>query len=308
MISKSQADSLSQASILVVGLARNCEEKLFLSVSSLSRAFSLAKTVSYLVIESDSSDRTVDVLSKLASQIKEFEYVSFGSLVERLQLRTERIAFCRNYYLRLIQESSKYLHVDYVVIADLDGVNAELAPQSVASCWCRSDWDVCTANQNGPYYDIWALRHPLWSPNDCFEQEKMMQSLGVRRFKAIYISTFSRMIRIPIHHDWIEVNSAFGGLAIYRKSVLMNVCYEGLNPSGREVCEHVSIHRQIGLNGGEIFINPSLINASITEHSRNATFLGMIKLWFFCQVLDVFKYLGFTSAIKLARKSLNFRS
>ena len=119
----------------------------------------------------------------------------------RYPLRTQRIAFCRNYYLKLIEESTEYNDVDYVVIADLDGVNYHLLPSSVATCWTRSNWDVCTANQYGPYYDIYALRHSLWSPNDCAEEAKMLQILEVKRFTYKYVAILSRIIRIPTYHD-----------------------------------------------------------------------------------------------------------
>ena len=111
----------------------------------------------------------------------------------------------------MIRESPHYQNVDYVV-ADLDGVNAEFSSEAVANCWLRSGWDVCTANQDGPYYDIWALRHPYC--RRMIAGAIVMQSLGLSRFQSMYVSVFAR-IRISVDHDWIEVNSAFGGLAIY---------------------------------------------------------------------------------------------
>jgi hypothetical protein len=294
--------ALEDSSVLIVGLARNCEKKLFHSISKLSIAFKSAKSVAFLIIESDSSDATTDVLSQLASSYSSFKYVTLGSLLERYSLRTERIAFCRNYYLKLIKISPEYHDVDYVAIADLDGVNDHLLPSSVATCWTRSNWDVCTANQYGPYYDIYALRHSLWSPIDCSEQAKMLQSLGVKRFTYNYVSILSKMIRIPSDHDWIKVDSAFGGLAIYRKLMLENVRYDGLNENGLEVCEHVSLHTQIRSNGGRIYINPGLINAYVVDHARSATLLGLFAYWCRCQVAELFFSIARIFPLKIFKK------
>lgn len=294
--------ALENSSILIVGLARNCADKLFISIARLSLAFRSAKTIAFLIIESDSSDSTIDVLSQISSSYSSFEYVTLGSLLERFPMRTERIAFCRNHYLKLIEESSKYHDVDYVAVADLDGVNYELAPKSVASCWTRSNWDVCTANQYGPYYDIYALRHPLWSPHDCAEQANMLKSLGVKRFTYNYVSILSKMICIPTYHDWIKVDSAFGGLAIYRKSILENVRYNGLNEIGLEVCEHVSLHTQICNNGGRIYINPALVNAHVVDHARSATFLGLFTYWCKCQVAEFFHFVSRIFKLKAFKK------
>jgi hypothetical protein len=76
------------------------------------------------------------------------------------------------------------------------------------------------------------------------------------------------MITLPEQGEWIEVDSAFGGLAVYRRGALNGVKYAGLDKSGDQICEHVSLHEQIKANGGYIFINPRLINTGETTHSR----------------------------------------
>lgn len=293
--------SLHESSVLIVGLARNCEKQLTESTAKLIEAFSSAKIVKFLIVESDSADGTADILQRMALENKNFNYASLGHLQEQYPKRTDRIALCRNYYLKLIEDCAEYPDVDYVVIADLDGVNGKLSADSVASCWSRTDWDVCAANQDGPYYDIWALRHPLWSPNDCWKQAEFLMSQGVSRFKSIYSAVYSRMIKIPPHADWIEVKSAFGGLAVYRKTVLKNVSYAGLSPNGEEFCEHVSLHQQIREKGGRIYINPKMINAGVVEHARNASGLGLMRFWFRCQLRDFADYLRIAPHLKQVR-------
>lgn len=286
------------SSFLIVGLVRNCAQSVRSEVLRLEQAFAGAHNISWLFIESDSEDRTVEVLRELEKERSNFSYISLGSLRHKYPKRTERIAFCRNQYLDFIANDPSCGEVDYVVVADLDNVNTRITAAGVKSCWKRGDWDVCCANQDGPYYDIWALRHPLWSPNDCWEQAKQLQALGLSRFKSIFVSVYARMVYIPTNSDWIEVDSAFGGLAIYRKSVLGSVSYNGLGQSGEEICEHVSLHKMIRSGSGKIFINPALINAGVDEHARNATTLGLLRFWLRCQVISLSDRLRLTSALR----------
>jgi hypothetical protein len=284
---------LNKSSILIVGLARNCEKYLFSNISLLERAFSDAKKLDFLIIESDSDDKTLDTLETISKNSNNFRYVSLGNLRLKYPKRTDRIAQCRNHYLSLISNDNNYFEVDYVVVADLDGVNCKLTADAVNSCWIRDDWDVCTANQAGPYYDIWALRHHLWSPNDCWDQSDFMQRLGVGYFRSVVASGYSRMIRIPSSAEWIKVESAFGGIAIYRKNIIISSRYVGLTYGGAEICEHVALNLMINSFGGRIYINPKFINSGIVEHAFNATFFGFIVLFV--------KMLGSTLFYKLIR-------
>ena len=81
------------------------------------------------------------------------------------------------------------------------------------------------------------------------------------------LSVYARMISIPADTSWIEVDSSFGGVAVYKREALQDVHYIGRDETGVDVCEHVPLHKQIKENGYKIFINPSLINTRLTEHS-----------------------------------------
>jgi len=262
-------EAIKDKVILIVGTARNVEAVIANTISKLTHSFSNFKKISWLIIESDSSDNTTLSLEKIGAQIPHFRFISLGNLEQTLPSRTERLATCRNTYLKEIRENPAYADVDYVAVADLDGVNNLLTPESVLSCWTRDDWDVCTANQAGPYYDIWALRHDAWSPNDCWEQFRFLEKMGVARDKALFAGVYSKMVRIPKTANWIEVQSAGGGLAIYRKTALENGTYVGGFVDGHEICEHLSLHETLIANGRKIFINPQLINTDYTDHTNH---------------------------------------
>jgi len=263
---------LNNKKILITGVIRDGEKKLAAEIARLKKAFSDFEQIYWFIVESDSDDKTVEILSSIANSDQKFEFISLGRLADKIKYRTERIAHCRNLYLKKIKNDEVYQDIDYVVVADLDGVNNALTQEAVKSCFNRTDWSVCTANQSANYYDIWALRHPIWSPVDCWEHHRFLcqflhstesQKQSDLTFGAIY----SKMIVIPQDAQWIEVDSAFGGLAIYKKECLKSGSYIGLTSGGLETCEHVSLHLRIRDDGGKIFINPKLINTDFTEHS-----------------------------------------
>jgi hypothetical protein len=254
--------------ILVVGLVRDCAHKVKNDVNKIRKSLNLFRDIYWLLIESDSSDQSIEILGELSVKIKNFRFISLGSLKINLHRKTERLAFCRNAYLKEIYENSIYNTIDYVVVADFDGLNSHITENAILSCFERDDWDVCTANQNGPYYDLWALRHEDWCPNDCWSQFGFLNNYCKDQEEILFASIFSKMIRIPTKSDWIEVDSAFGGLAIYKIDAMKKGRYQGLNEKGNEICEHVLFHKDLKQNKCRIFINPRMINAGYTEHSE----------------------------------------
>jgi glycosyltransferase involved in cell wall biosynthesis len=273
----STSDGLASLSLAVVGVARNCEANLRADIKRIQRAAEDVQTIVWLIIESDSSDETLTELQALQSEIPDFHYLSLGQLASKIPKRTERIAFCRNYYLEQLRTDPKFSHVDYVAVADLDGVNSELTKGALASCWERDGWDMCAANQSGPYFDIWALRHKDWCPADCWAQYRFLNLYRSNLEENLWASVYSKMITLPQEAPWIEVDSAFGGFAIYKKSVFDNGKYIGLTAAGDETCEHVSFHAALREKGFALFINPKLINAKLTEHTRQLSLLNTIS-------------------------------
>ncbi len=254
-------------SVLIVGLVRNGSGKVGSDVIKLRAAVGSFSEVHWLLVESDSTDDSISELAALREEVDNFRFVSLGSLQSRLPLRTQRIAHCRNVYLDEIENNPLYESIKFVIVADFDGINTLISQQAIDSCWIKSDWAVCTANQAGPYYDIWALRHERWVSCDYLLSHEFLTGYGLGVEASLQATLFSRMITIPETSCWIEVESAFGGLAVYKREAIAGSRYSGLTIDGREVCEHVSFHANIRSRGNSIFINPRLINAAYTEHS-----------------------------------------
>jgi glycosyltransferase involved in cell wall biosynthesis len=290
-----------QHDVLIAGVARNCARTLPSTVQGLAAAMPRFHAVRWMVVESDSSDDTVAVLQHLAATVPGFAYRSLGALAERMPERTERLALCRNTYLDHLAELQRDATgpgTGLLVIADLDGVNDLLTAEGLRSCWARDDWSACMANQKGLYYDIWALRHAQWCPGDCWAQSRFLERYTGSAGSARKASVHARMIPIPADAPWLEVDSAFGGLALYRTAALGRARYVGLGADGQPVCEHVAFHAAMKAAGARIFINPAMVNADtssliaqywpereqITRATRSLAFRLVLRLFFGQQV------------------------
>lgn len=253
--------------ILVTGIVRDVASTINQDVDLIEGALRDFHSVKWFLVESDSADNTVDQLDSLSLERDDFSYTSLGKIQNSVESRTVGMAKARNRYLKELRENPKYQVIDIIAVADFNGLNSKLTRDSVASCFAVENWDACFANQSGRYYDIWALRHPIWSPNDCWEQLSFFRRYYRFPEFALAASVRSRMIRIPRDSEWIEVDSAFGGFALYKRDAIGNALYEGLTVEGHAICEHVLFHAEMRKNQKRLFINPSLINTRVTDHS-----------------------------------------
>jgi len=255
--------------IVITGIVRNIASTFSEDYSRLNKAFKNFKSVKWFLVESDSNDNTLDILQSTSNLNNHFSWCTLGDL-EKLKLpRAQRLSLARNRYVSELQKEN-YKSASIIVVADFNGLSNLINEQAILSCWETDNWSACTANQSGPYYDIWALRHPLWSPNDCWRQYEFLRQYSKFPEVALFSAVNSRMIKIPANSAWIEVQSAFGGLAIYDSSVFKYARYSGTDSNGEETCEHVEFSRQIVNKGGKIFINPRMINTKYTDHSINS--------------------------------------
>jgi hypothetical protein len=248
----------------LVGVCRNVEASIIHELENLTEAIGqpLYKT---LVIESDSTDETLSQLSRFSIERPNFYFESLGNLSASIPSRTARIAYCRNVYMEFLDAEAR--DNDFVVIADLDGANRDLTASRFEAIWERVDWDVCTANQQFAYFDIWALRAQGWSEVDWMQEYDSLLAGGMSPRKALKNSLYKKMIKINDKSEWISVDSAFGGLGIYRYKAISGLRYKG-ELNGREICEHVPFHIGIREKGGEIFIVPRLINCEYSSHTE----------------------------------------
>jgi hypothetical protein len=259
---KSQRKAIADSKILLAGPIRNVAHTIQNEVETLVSSLGGFKEIHCFVVESDSSDDTVKKLQELQGVIKNFSFVSVGNLSEKYPRRTDRIALCRNVIIDAVVSNPEFADIDYIAMADLDGMNALVTPQKIAQCWeVDEPWDVITANQLGEYYDIWGLSHPYWNPMDCWEQKRQLENI-LGNDMAQNIAVGCKQWPIDPRADLIEVDSAFGGLGIYTREAFLAGRYAGTDSEagGIDVADHIPFHRDLRKKGYRIFINPALIN------------------------------------------------
>ncbi len=255
---------------LLVGTVRNASKYVSSDITRILNSFNaLLPTVAFIV-ESDSEDDTIRELEELCSSDERVRFTSLGELGTSIPDRLDRLKYCRNIYIEEIRNSVEYSDCDLIVVADLDGINTAISEKEVrVAAEASVEWDMLAANQSGPYYDILALRHPLWSPNNfILEMEWLTPFLGRRR--AWQHALGDRMIRIDPSLAPIPVDSAFGGLCIYKRWIFENFDYSEDIPEAATETDHVTLNRKAKAAGAQIYIHPGLVNTKWTTHSLDA--------------------------------------
>ncbi len=258
----------TDSSIAIVGAARDVADVLPKLIEVFHTSFKGFKEVSYFIVENNSIDTTKKVLTQLQSEKPKFYAYSLPENLNKIKYKTERIAIARNFALNEVKKITP--GVDYVAVADLDAINLGLTREAIESCWQHKDWSALFANQPDGYYDIYALRHKIWNPRDFLLDYEFLKDQFNDKI-ALELSLKSRRIKIDKAFKLVEVDSAFGGLGIYKAQDLFKEVYIGLDGSGNPICEHLSINLGIIGKGGSLFINPALTN------TLNYTWLTKIK-------------------------------
>lgn len=272
-----------------MGTVSNVSKKFSKDFRNVHAVLKSRFTVDTFLVESDSRDNTVEILQTTSQEFANFEFESLGELQLTIADRIERIRYCRNRYVEFIRENIDKKCWKYIVIADLDGMNPRLGSEGLNSCFSRLDWDVCLSNQSGGYYDIFALRHPVWQPRSYFLELEELRNLNIgfppwlkffpskirnffeddfRKNKVIY----SKMRKISKSGPWIEVDSGFGGFAIYSSHLFKIYDYSARQHSDPD-SEHVDFHLKAREGGAKILINPKLINSSWNTYNLNRIFI-----------------------------------
>lgn len=276
----------NKKSILVVATVRNVEKTIFHEIQRCKDSLIRFDDIFFHLIESDSTDSTIVQLDSLKKLVPTFSYTALGNIEFQIEDRLERIRYCRNKYVEYIRALSIELQPHYVLVVDLDGMNSALTSKSIDSCFVRDDWDVVLANQTFGYYDILALRHSVWQKDDYTIQlnkrrKEIKTSHNYKYFKKLrkfieleklqHKLLYSKMIRIKQNSEWIQVESGYGGAAIYRTEVFLK--YDYSKEFDNNEADSVTLHRKLLRNSGRIFINPKFINSHFNTYNCNRYFL-----------------------------------
>jgi hypothetical protein len=280
--------------VVLVGLVRNCEFSFAKEYSKLLAACTSLEIVDSFFVESDSSDKSVAVLQSMSDENQNLHFVTLGELESAIPHRIERIRFCRNLYVKYIRELNVRSSFEYVIVADMDGINSALSKHAIDSCFANEDWDAQFSNQLFGASDLLALRAKNWLEEDyLIELERSrvhlrnaseaVNLLGKIRQYIRYDKTrkkiiYDRMRFLGFGKKLIPVNSAFGGIGLYRSWCFLEADY--LDAEIPHECEHVTFHRKLKSFGARMYINPRFINSIINTYNINKFFLiRNIRIW-----------------------------
>lgn len=273
--------------ILVVGTVRNVGRTIQKDFTLVFQALESFGTIETFLVESDSTDNTTQKLEELAQKYKSFEFKSLGNLSSSLSNRIERIRYCRNQYVDYIRIHHFQKNWDYVIVADLDGMNRKLSSLSIGTSFSSGlNWSACFANQRNGYYDLYALRCKDWVSEDVFSIYQFLKVSNpfvassrnrylrwlqeFRHFDRLRKNAiYNKMRKISPGQNWIAVDSAFGGFGIYRPEVFLRFNYNSQNLSPTVYCEHIDLHYQCRAANLSLYINPALINSNWNEYNLN---------------------------------------
>lgn len=280
-------------SILIIGITKNGGNKLKRNITRLSKLESHFKKLEFLIYENGSTDNTIKILNQIKQKKSNFNFISeplteddINKICKTQTLdgrpcRIEIITYARN---RLLKEAEKYCNnFDYILNIDLDILFQN--PFDIIKTYERfseTDFDCitgCGLTKWLRYRDAYAFRSMEFPFGPEF--------LGEFWWK----DTLHKIQKRYKKNQKIQVYSAFGGAAIYKKDAYFSSkynCYpdedfiiehkkldfskvdllqiKNLNESpvpntgyrAPIICEHVPFHYNMRKAGyGKIFLDTS---------------------------------------------------
>jgi hypothetical protein len=237
--------------LAIVSIARNAMPYLKNTLMLVDELAGLWRDCVYYVYENDSTDETAGVLDDFAiRQWVTVEHDTLGGLDARgfEPERTERLAKCRTRCQNWVRRHAA--DANYVMVLDtdphggfsIDGVLNSLGwfCQMMGESFHRREPGAMASHslfvraEAGGYgvaaYDAWAAR--------------------LNHFEDRREHGWFHMFMPPVGSQPIPMNSAFGGLCLYRREAYLAGVYEGGD------CEHVFHHKAMQKAGYQLFLNP----------------------------------------------------
>jgi glycosyltransferase involved in cell wall biosynthesis len=250
---------LKDKKIVITGLARNIANSIEHSLSKLVNFAQNTKDYKIIIFENDSSDNTREILENIKKDnpniitlYETHNRPQFGQVQDTE--RTMALAEYRNTLREYI--NTHLLDYDYVIVSDMDFIDF-----SDLGCYNSFGWlarhtdtidavagnsfeykNVTLANQKSLWnYDSWAFRYTWWNQLPVFDS---MTYSGMLWF-GFFI--------MPVGSTIIPVNSAFGGMTIYKTHQFVQGTYDGYD------CEHVCFHYSLKqkIPSFQLVLNPS---------------------------------------------------
>lgn len=240
-----------ESGVNVVSIARNAMPLLTNTLALVDEARERFARFQMFVFENDSTDGTAEALDGHASRNGWFHVAhdTWGGLDSRgfERERTERLAKARNICFEWVKANGATN--EYTIVLDLDPaygfspngilnslgwLNAGPAHAGAMASYSLYHIQQGDGTASIAHYDAWAARLNWWRD---------------RRDEVGSMTWFSTLLP-PVGSQPIPMNSAFGGLCLYRTEAFLAGGYSG------EDCEHVPHHRRMADVGWRLYLNP----------------------------------------------------
>lgn len=257
---------MRNSSVSICSIVRDCQNNLFRNKSRIEQLRSLFYKSEVIVFENDSKDKTRQVLLDWQQNSKDVHvfYENYSSITIPPRnyehgnryfsiSRIEKMAFFRNKYIDFL--NSSHINRDFVIVIDLDISNFDIHG-IIHSFGMYKNWDCISANGISLSYKFRKQYHDSYALIE-FEKTNEAQtehSIYTNRIRFSFLEP-----GLPL----FPVDSAYGGLAIYKWPAIQDIKYSYLENPDNQVkskSEHVAIHKSMKEKGyNRIFINPSMI-------------------------------------------------
>lgn len=235
------------SSVLICTIMRNIDKILPYTLARIEATRELFAKSHVYIYENDSVDGTKDIINSIDPKdgyTRDMDVIKPPKFTDMKSIERRTImANARNKYLEFAREYCAKNLVDYIIILDADLLGG-WSYHGLLNSLGQRNWDIIGSNSiyyvehegkwHRLFYDSWAFR-PLDHPEALSDSEANLFS-------------FNR------GEPMIEVNSCFGGLAIYKPYFLS----EEINYTNED-CDHPTLHNELVKRGYKIYLNPSQI-------------------------------------------------
>lgn len=259
----------------VLGLAKDCEKTIERNIIEIDKFLHNSEKY-WIVLESNSTDRTRSILDRVANQFSNFFLLNDPPGVDRFETRTEQMAARRQAVVDFAREMETR-NDGVAVVVDFDnplGINGEFS--SIREQVIQGNAILPT--QRAAYYDVLALRDQSCETDYRLRVDHRLRA-GENIFRVYKEELFDIQRKVSRGVFPLEVRSGFGGIALYPLQQYLECEY---SPSWE--CEHVSLSEQLRSKGVVLTISESLRTRRVREHTRFSSgvlyfIISLLAIW-----------------------------
>ena len=282
--------NLKDFKVVFAGCARDCSSFLPDTIKNIRLYSKLFKESYTIIVENGSKDNTREILNQ---NLSENDFFLFKEDLSKLPNRGQRLETARNIIIETIRENEKLKNCDLFIMIDLDDVgiyriNDNDITKAIEFLFSKKENGAVFANQLGTYNDMWTLRDQKYCKNDFWVEVLQFliknKNLSEQISRDNFMEAKKRIIdkktySFDVNMSPISVQSAFGGLGIYKMQNVMKNKQKYIGTQNVEVvskdnkkiklkyqkCEHVNFNQGMVDQNLKLYILPFLINRGYRE-------------------------------------------